>query len=319
MFIRSIPKVELHVHLEACIDDWLITKLHGPQAANAFRRVRRAIDEAIPYDFGTFVKIFRSLASFVRSIDDLSILLEHALRRQKRENVVYTEFTFTPSFYKMRFGWSVDDIVNRFIPVLACWNKREIHRGAILLDISDDTDIKTVNEIISCVHRFGQHGIVGINYSSNEKVPIKDELIAALSHARERDLNLSIHLGEFTPAEECIAILERIHPHRIGHGVRLADTNESLKYLRDTGIAVELCLTSNLLSGAITRIIDCPIQRFVEHGVSVSINTDDPVIFAIDITSEYEKYLSHRLVTVQQLRKINIDALASAFFSTKNA
>src|SRR5437660_12600874 len=100
-------------------------------------------------------------------------------------------------------------------------------------------------------------------------------------------------------------IMERIHPQRIGHDVRLADSNESLRYLRDTKTAVELCLTSNFMSGAIARISDFPIRKFLEHGVLVSINTDDPVIFGIDILSEYEKYLSHGLVTMKELEVIN--------------
>src|SRR5437660_8536111 len=118
MLIKSIPKVELHVHLEACVSGSLINKLSGSDAAIAFRVAKRTFGARIPYDFDHFVNLFRSTVSSIRSVDDLVVLLEHALHRQKEANVIYSEFTFTPAFFKERFGWSPQTIADRFVHLL---------------------------------------------------------------------------------------------------------------------------------------------------------------------------------------------------------
>jgi adenosine deaminase len=313
MKLRLLKKIELHTHLEAYVDDTLVVQWQGQEFADGLRAQREKLFWNCPYDFDEFVHVFRAHIASLRSQDDLATLMRHALCQQRALNVRYTEFTFSSSYLKHQFGWSVRSMVERLCEELKEWNARNTSIGAVLLDITNDTDCGTADEILSCAADFRAGFIVGINYSGDEKSRCIYEFADLLSEISSNGINLTVHLGEFLEPAECVNLLERIRPKRIGHGVRLADDSSALRYLSHKGIAVELCLTSACHSGAVSTVRQFPVRKFLEHGVSVSINSDDPTLLKTNIECEYIKLIQNDLLTIHEIAAINAAAGSSAF------
>lgn len=312
--LLRLPKVELHLHLEGCIDTDLVMRWRGESEAQAVNAEVLEFQRTSPFNsFGPFVKTFRRLCGCPRSISDLVELLEHVLTAHRDRNVVYTEITVTVDYFQREFAWDIDEQVERLAAVVHRWNSVNTVQCGLLLDLADDTPLHIADRIVRIAHNASGSGVVGLNVSTDERSGGIYRFHKVVARAASKGIPISMHLGEFMDPAECLRVIDSFQPRRIGHGVRLAELPRALKYLADNEIAIELCLSSDLSSGAVGSIGDFPVRSFLDSGVAVSINTDDPVIFGIDILAEYRKYLDAGLLEMDELREIGIVAGRSGF------
>jgi adenosine deaminase len=121
---------------------------------------------------------------------------------------------------------------------------------------------------------------------SEERGPAEwfTEVFAA---ARRAGLRLTAHAGEGTSPQSVWAALE-LGAERIGHGISAVDDPALMRHLRDRGIPLEVCITSNLVTGVVKRIEEHPVRRLFEAGVPITLATDDPAMFRCTLVGEYE-------------------------------
>ena len=108
----------------------------------------------------------------------------------------------------------------------------------------------------------------------------------AYAFARSAGLRLLAHAGESTGPESIWAAL-RLGAERIGHGIAAARDEELMRHLRERDIPLEICITSNLVTGVVKRIEDHPVRRIYDAGVPIVMNTDDPAMFGCTLVGEY--------------------------------
>lgn len=310
----DIPKVELHIHLEACVSIELARAWHGTeQAERYFSWLAKIRQTGRLQEFNLFVEAFHHLAGFIEKIDYLQELLCHALQRQKDANVVYSEITFSPTYFLQQNGWPIEEQWQALSGIVDDWNRSQEHKAYVLLDIPDDTPLSEVKDVLTCAERHSGEGIAGVNFSGSDHSPAICDYVDVLREACDRGIPLTVHIGEFRDADESITLLRSIAPRRIGHGTMLGYSGRALDFLKRNGISVELCLTSNLISGAVSDISSFPLRNFLAAEVPVSINTDDPEIFGVGLADEYRRFISAGLITRDELCTINTGALRSGF------
>ncbi len=131
--------------------------------------------------------------------------------------------------------------------------------------------------------------------------------------AREMGLHTVAHQGEGAGVDYVWECVEHLDPERIGHCVAAGQDPKLMKLLARKGIAVESCPVSNLRTGAVRSWAEHPIRRFIEHGVKVSVSSDDPPMFGTDVNNEYLQLHRNLRFTLEELFQISLDSVETSF------
>jgi adenosine deaminase len=128
-------------------------------------------------------------------------------------------------------------------------------------------------------------------------------------------LHVVAHAGEACGPESVRQAVEALGAERLGHGLTAAHDPALLALLRDRQIPLEVCLTSNVATGVLGRIEDHPMPRFLDAGLVVTLNTDDPAMFGTDLVNEYLLAARTFGLTRQQILHLGQNAIRAAFLS----
>ncbi len=161
-------------------------------------------------------------------------------------------------------------------------------------------------------------GVVAIGIGGIEAEGPARWFAGLYAQARDRGLRLTAHAGETTGPESVWEAIE-IGAERIGHGIRAIEDLRLVAHLRDHGIPLEVCITSNLRTAAVGRLSEHPVKKLFDAGVPILLNTDDPALFNCTLKSEYELAACEFGFTPEQLAGIAENARRFAFGPTARA
>ena len=130
-------------------------------------------------------------------------------------------------------------------------------------------------------------GVVAIGIGGAEQRVRRIWFRDLYKEARDRGLRLTCHAGETTGAESIWDALE-IGAERIGHGIRAIDDPRLMDHLRERNIPLEICMTSNVRTGAVASLEEHPVRKLFDAGVPIVLNTDDPALFGCTLEGEFE-------------------------------
>lgn len=311
--LRALPKVELHVHLEGSLPPEFLLALarrnrvklpfDTPQAFHARRRYR---------DFRDFAQLLMQGAACLRTPEDFHDAVAVVGTQMLRQNIRYAEITWTPQLYG-RTGLSPDAILAAMNVARDALQRRSGLQLRWIPDIvrSHPGVAQAVAEWASSAGARAA-GVVALGLGGPEAGYPADPLAAAFQLARDRGLPANPHAGEGVGADKIWRTLHALQPVRIGHGVSAADDPALMAELASRDIHLEVCPTSNVQLGLYPSLAAHPVKRLIDAGCSVSLNTDDPVMFGTTLNREYLRAIRQcglDLATVQ--RCILSAALAS--------
>jgi aminodeoxyfutalosine deaminase len=274
-FLLEMPKAELHLHLEGSVEPETLHELDANTSVEEFRALYQYAD------FDAFLKAFGAIGKRLRTPEDYGLITRRLLDRLAAQNVRYAEIIlaagvvlwkgqeFAPIFEAVREAaeespvevrW-IFDAVRQFGPEqgmqIARWAAERVDRGVVALGIG----------------------------GSEERGPA-EWFTEAYAFARSAGLRLLAHAGESTGPESVWAALQ-LGAERIGHGIAAVRDAALMRHLREHDIPLEICITSNLVTGVVKRIEEHPVRRIYDAGVPIVINTDDPAMFGCTLVGEY--------------------------------
>jgi aminodeoxyfutalosine deaminase len=291
-FIAELPKAELHVHLEGSLEPSTVAEIAPEVSAD---EVRARYDYR---NFHGFLDAYKWVILLLRTPADYALAARRLFIRLAAENVRYAE-------------------VNLSVGVIL-WKKQDV--GAIYDAVRKESLNAPfpVRWIFDAVRQFGPmealrvaelaaervaEGVVGIGMGGDEARIASHEFAEAFRFARAAGLHLAPHAGETTSAESVWGAL-RLGAERIGHGIRAVEDSDLLSHLRREDIPLEISLSSNLMTGAVTSLRDHPLRRIVDAGVPVVLNTDDPAMFRTTLSREYELASVEQGFSASELRQL---------------
>ncbi|MFN2211552.1 MAG: adenosine deaminase [Anaerolineales bacterium] len=316
-FYHSLPKVELHRHLEGSLR--LSTLL---EIANLF-----SIDLPGNGDLAPLVQIFHSdtrtadnflskfevLRNFYRSPEIISRISEEAIADAAADNVRYLELRFTPAALCKTADFSIGDVLDWVIHGMQTAQAHHRISTRLLVSVNRHESLEFAQRAArEAVDRIDS-GIVGLDLAGDESQFPAAPFEPIFRDARQSGLRTTIHAGEWGPAENVAQAIELLEADRIGHGVRVLENPNMTAVARDMGTTFEVCPTSNYQSGVVANLDQHPIKKMIDLGLETTINTDDPGISQISLSGEYSlvcERIGLSLATLQE----RISAAAQAAF-----
>ena len=184
-------------------------------------------------------------------------------------------------------------------------------KACLIFCLAREWDHKTNAIILEKAIKYRSRGVLGIDLAGTEKnaLELKPETVAQyedlFAHARKAGLKTTVHTGEThgTGADGVIAVVERLKPQRIGHGIRAAYDEAAMKLLKERDVVLELCPTSNLHTRAVDGIKEFEhiVRTLWDRGVKITINTDGPYLLDTDMRTEIDLVEKNGILTPQQI------------------
>lgn len=316
-FLTAMPKAELHVHLEGTVRPrtlLALAKRHGivPPARNeaelaAFFRFR---------DFPHFIEVYMRVCDCLRHPDDFALIVRELGEEAAAQNVRYLEVHFNPEPHVRKRGLT-------FAGILAGMNAgrsdARVRWGVEMRWIADgvrdaESGLHSVSTTVEWISRLdGGDGVVALGLGGDEVGHPPTPFAPAFRAAREAGLRLVAHAGETTGPETIWSSLRDLGVERIGHGLRAIDDPALVDHLAATGVALELCPTSNLRTGVVADVASHPFRALDAAGVVVTVNSDDPALFGTSLTDEYRLLATGFGYGADDLERISLNAVRSSF------
>jgi adenosine deaminase/aminodeoxyfutalosine deaminase len=157
-----------------------------------------------------------------------------------------------------------------------------------ILDATRHFGVEYAQRVAEEAVRLKDRNVVGIGLGGDERRAAPEQFREVYEYAAQHGLRLTVHAGETLGPESIWGALRELKADRIGHGLRAIEDPELVRYLAEKQFPVEVCITSNLLTGCCADVAQHPMRRLFDAGVLVTLNTDDPDMFHTTLTSEYQ-------------------------------
>jgi adenosine deaminase len=246
------------------------------------------VDHQDPYTFENFLAKFGTLRLFYKSPEIIKRISWEAVEDAANDNIRYFEMRFTPAALSRAEGFPMTQVVDWVIDsVLEAADHFQI-MVRLIISINRHEDLDLAREAVEIALEKRDQGIVGLDLAGNEADFPADPFLGLFAEAQQDGLQLTVHAGEWGGAENVRQAIEDFQVARIGHGIRVLEDPDIVSLARERGTVFEVCVTSNHQSGVVENVLDHPIQQMIKSGLNVTINTDDPSISRINLSSEYQ-------------------------------
>lgn len=309
--------IDLHLHLDGAITPDIACKLAAfcgidlPNGEALEKRLSVSEDCA---SLNEFLECFALPLSLLQTKETLSEAARLVLDDAFSNGVIYAEIRFAPQLHTQN-GMTQEDAVLAVLDGL----KKSKGRGNIILccmrgEGNDAANLETVELAKKYLVKDG--GVVALDLAGAEGLFPTSKYRGLFAKAREYGIPFTIHAGEADGAESVRLALE-YGAARIGHGVRSFEDGEVLKMLKDKAVPLEMCPTSNRQTHAVEDMSAYPFMDYMNMGLKVTLNTDDPAIERTTIAAEYEYMEKTFGLSAKQERILLENAVEAAFTDDK--
>lgn len=275
-FLVEMPKAELHLHLEGSVEPETLHELDPTIPVEEFRALYRY------EDFDAFLKAFGAIGKRLRSPEDYALITHRLLERLAAQNVRYAEIIIAAGVIL----WKCQEFAPIFDAIrdAAAGSPVEVRW---ILDAVRQFGVEPAQRVAELAAERRSDGVVALGIGGSEERGPAEWFTDVYAFARSAGLHLVAHAGESMGPESIWAALQ-LGAERIGHGIAAARDESLMRHLRERDIPLEICITSNLITGVVARLEEHPVRRLYDAGVPVVINTDDPAMFGCTLTGEYQ-------------------------------
>jgi adenosine deaminase len=282
--LRSLPKVELHLHLE------------GSARAETLREFADRDGAALPHGMGAdgwsfggpldFIDNYLELCQLFARLDDFRRLALELCADLAATGVPYAEVVFSPGNHARRLDDDWFGPIEAVLDGLAAGERDHGVHIELCPDIVRDNGLDDAQRTLEVALRYAGNGVVALNCAGSERTGV-ERFAWMFRRAARAGLRSVPHAGEWAGPENVRATIEHLRPDRIGHGVRAVEDAALVAELADRRIPLEVCPVSNVATGVYARIEDVPLLVLRDAGVPVTVNSDDPAMFGASLTDVY--------------------------------
>ena len=295
------PRAELHLHLDGSVEPETLLEIDPTLT-------REEITAHTTYtDFAGFLKSFVWVNQRLQTPDHYARVARRLFERLASEGVIYAEVILSAGVVL----WKQQDLAAIYDRLM-----QESARTPItvrwIFDAVRQFGVETAKPVFDLAAERVGEGVVAIGLGGDEERGPARLFADLFRDARDHGLRLTCHAGEMAGPWSVWEALA-IGAERIGHGIRAIEDPELVTYLATNQIPLEVCITSNLRTGAVASLAAHPVKRLYDAGVPIILNSDDPALFNCTLASEYELAAREFGFTEEQLAQLARNAFRYAF------
>ncbi|MBI3180710.1 MAG: adenosine deaminase [Myxococcales bacterium] len=315
--LKALPKADLHCHLDGSLRLRTILELaqkqkvklptddeEGLAKALHMGEVCKSLDDYL-VAFDITLSVLQTAESLYRAAHELAV-------DASSENVRYLEVRYSPALHQQK-GLKMTTVIDSVLEGLRT-AKREtgIKYGVIVCGIRHINPQSSVR-LAELSVAYKNRGVIGFDLAGAEvNFPAKDHK-DAFQLILKNNVNCTAHAGEAFGPESIAQAIHYLGAHRIGHGTRLREDGDLLNYVNDHRIPLEVCLSSNLQTGAVQGLATHPLKFYFDYGLRVTINTDNRLITDTTLTKELWLAYTELGLSLEDLTTIIVSGFKSAF------
>ncbi len=316
-FIKSLPKAELHCHLDGSMRVETIMDIAKRDniklPSNDIDEMRKILEVGMGCkSLEEYLRPFDITAEVLQTEENLTRATYELAEDAAEENVRYIEIRFAPLWH-IKKGLSLTKVVEA---VLDGSKKGEndfnIKIGIIICGIRHTSPEDTM-KVAELAVAYKNRGIVGFDLAGAEKDFPAKEHKEAFYLIINNNINTTAHAGEAYGTESIEQAIHYISANRIGHGTRLREDGDLLNYVNDHRIPLEMCITSNVQTKAVAKFEDHPIKFYFDLGLRVTLSTDNRLISDTNLTDEYMIAIEKFGFNIDEIKYLILNGFKSAF------
>lgn len=311
--LRTMPKAEIHVHVEGATDAETFYKM---AQRNRVELPTDSLEDWKSFfefrDFAHFIQVYATAVQCLQTPEDYALMIERLYKRQSEENIFYTEAFLSASFLTQKFD--DEEILDAIAAGRAAGEANYHCKVNLIPDIAREIP-DSQHRVLEFVLKGKDRGLfIGLGVGGLE-VGYPPELFAeTYAEAHRQGLRLVAHAGEAVGAESIWSAINTLNVERVGHGIRCLDDPELVEVLGQRQIPLEVSPHSNYCLGVVEREQPHPIRRMVNAGLYCTVNSDDPAMFSTSLTSEYLT-LAQQGFSWEELWQLNLNTLEATFLN----
>jgi aminodeoxyfutalosine deaminase len=320
-FIAKLPKAELHLHLEGSLRPDTLRELSrgkGRKESEVEQWILERQQHGFSYStFMEFVEAFKVAVLLLESPEDYALATRRLIEWLAVQNVKYAEITLSAGVVL----WKRQQLDRVYEAIRAA----SLEAGARLglrvnwiFDAVRQFGVLHAREVLTWASRYRSEGVVAMGLGGDEERGPANLFTDVYREVRDCGLHTVAHAGETAGPESVREAVELLEVERVGHGLAAARDSEVCVLLRDRGIPLEACPSSNVATRLIPAFRDYPLKEFLEAGVAVTLNSDDPALFGTSIEQEFIRAAREFSLSDEQLAELSGNAVRAAFLSEEH-
>lgn len=317
MKFQDLPKIELHCHLDGSVRPETIIDIAKEEGISIpyydIENIKKEVTApAECKSLDEYLKRFEMPNLVMQSKESLRRITFELLEDSAKENVKYIEVRFAPLLHIAK-GLSVEEVIESVIAGIREAEDKYDIKGNVILSCMRFMSVDRAFEVVESGKKYLFEGVVAIDLCGSEGEGFCEKFIEPITLAKEYGYRVTIHAGETGIGKNVLEAVELLGAERIGHGVFIKDCIEAYNIVKDKGITLEMCPSSNIQTKAIDTFKNHPIYDFHKAGIRVSVNTDNRTVSDTNMTKECDVLLREFNITFEEYKQIYLNSVDAAF------
>jgi adenosine deaminase len=315
----SLPKAEIHIHLEGCFEPDEIVRLAKQNGVPLPRPPDRLLDWQ--GGLGSFLEFLDWICGLVRTREQLAQSAYAFAERMHGSGARYADVIVNPTHWRY-WRSNLTGMIDGLDAGFKAAEQDRLPSVGLCISLLRTQSAAEAIEVVDLLAAIRHPRVVALSIDGNEAAAGRTgpRFAEAFGKAGAAGLKRTVHAGESSGPEGVWDAIELLHADRIDHGIRAVEDPRLVALLAERQIPLGVCPTSNVRLGLYPTLADHPIEKLRKAGVPVSVNTDDPALLELQLENEYGRCVDAFAWTADDCREIAKNSVAASFAdaATKN-
>ena len=315
-FIKNLPKVELHMHIEGSMSPAMLLQLADKNHIKIPYQTLEDVEQAYHFkNLNEFINLYIQGTEVIQSAEDFYLLTQAYLAQCAKENIRHTEVFCDIRTYVDR-GLPPEMVLDGIEAGFKEGFKQHGITGGMLPTFIRHLGAEAAAEDWQ-FYRHHSDRFLGVGLAAIEVGYPASLFKAVFADIKTANLPVVAHAGEEGPPDYIWSAIKDLHVDRIDHGIRALEDPKLVTYLQQTQIPLTVCPCSNVALHVVDRMSDHVIKQMLDLGLNVTINSDDPAHFGAYLQANMEQVQTHCGVSDDELVRMTHNAIDASFADTK--